>query len=196
MISDSPYANQSVICVCICGLDGPGSNQACGHPWNSGTEGHRAEPSSLSETSALPAVTSNISPPSSNNPCRPASLLASITANPLQRRLLPLWPRGGDWVTEVRGGSPHCYQRHLSEVCGPEALRGHTHMTLGQCWGGGHRDPPLLLFNNGWFNHSNLVGCLFFCNYSEFGLMFLTSLHMRKTKLDIYFVSCCCCSST
>lgn len=52
--------SQFNVCVYICGLDSQGSNQPCGHPWNSLTEGHRPQPSSLSETSALPTVTSHI----------------------------------------------------------------------------------------------------------------------------------------
>lgn len=105
-----------------------------------------------------------------------ASALASVT--------------GGDWVMEVRGGSPHCYQWHLSEVCVPEALWGYTHMTLGQ-WGETGIPPPLLL-NNGLFNHSNLVGCLIYCNYLECGFDILP----YSNDQTIYFVSCCRCSST
>lgn len=41
------------------------------------------------------------------------------------------------------------------------------------------------LLNNGLFSHSNLVGCLFYCNYFEFSFMFLTSFLIRITKLYI-----------
>lgn len=92
-----------------------------------------------------------------------------------------------------RGWLSHGGQRWLSTLLPTAPLR--------SLWtrspAGTHpHDPWTVLGNNGWFNHSNLVSCLFFCNYSEFGFMFLTSFHMRMTKLDIHFVSCCCCSST
>lgn len=91
-------------------------------------------------------------------PCCPSLTPSQVPATPAGRppsshQLQPipcsagpsLCDPGGYWVREVRGGSPHCYPRHLSEVSAPEALQGDTHMTLGKP--GESEIPPVLVSN-------------------------------------------------
>lgn len=87
--------------------------------------------------------------PCSNNPCRRASLLTSITAYPLQRWPFSLWPWGE--VTEsgrsevvLPTATTGLSQKSVCQKpCGPRAWRPHEPLEVR-----GDRDPPVLV-NNG-----------------------------------------------
>lgn len=163
--------------MCICGLDSQGSNQPCGHPWNSSQQ-HRVKDTDQSPHPSLRPQLSPLSLPRSLPAGRP----------PSSHQLQPIPCSVGSCLCDPGGGLSRGGQRWLSTLLPMAPLRSlctrspagaHRH----DPWTvrGKQRTPPLL-FNNGCFNHSNIVGCLSYCNYLEFGYMFLTSFHIRMTK--------------
>lgn len=143
----SCLVNQSVQLIrFVCGLDSRGSDLSSSQPlfllWDP-DQHHRPvdtdqSPHQLSHSCLF--LGPQVSPPTllpSLLPAGPAGPSPSPhQLQPIPRRASPSFcDPGGYRVAEVKGRSPHCYPRHLSEVSASEALRpcwGNTHTTFGQ----------------------------------------------------------------
>lgn len=119
----------------VCGLDSRGSDL----PYQPRYTSHGIQASAIDPWTQTRALISSPTPASLWDlrfPCCPSLTPSQVPATPAGRppsshQLQPipcsagpsLCDPGGYWVREVRGGSPYCYPRHLSEVSAPEALR-------------------------------------------------------------------------